>query len=256
MRFGAVATFLVLAPLGLSAAPAAGGDLTVYVTRTPLMTTEDERPSKAVRDWYALVSHRAGLVIDVRVLDIGRAMPLARQRDDACLAGIVRTAERETQFDWIAPALTDRIVLSARKGDGFDGDMDKLDEVAGGSIAAPEGILSTILTQRGIRHRQVSNHRAAFRLLLDGRVRFALVSGILAEQLDPAGVAQVATLQQVNSWLACGRAVPAEVKDRLREVHKALAFAPEAEPFLELFTARGLTPALRALPVSASPVSN
>ncbi|QJE73204.1 amino acid ABC transporter substrate-binding protein [Aerophototrophica crusticola] len=253
MRLRIALMTVALALCGLWGLPARAADLTVYVTRTPLMTTEDERPSQAVRDWYALLSGRSGVVIDVRVLDFGRAMPLVQQRDDACMAGIVRTAERETLVDWIAPVLTDRIVLAARAPDGFDGDMAALDMVAGGSIAAPEGILSNLLTSRGIRHRQVSNHRTAFRLLLDGRVRFTLVSGILAERMEAQGVKQVADLDPVNSWLACGKKTPAEVKDRLREAHRALATAPEAEPFLALFTARGLTPALRGM---AAPSAN
>jgi hypothetical protein len=205
----------------LAGSPAIGAQSTIIIfySRNGMSTSPDGSVSPLMAEWQQLLEKASGYHLELRQLQVSKALDSLSERNDACYTGIIRTPEREHLVDWISPVAYDRVIIIGTRKDPFSGPLQALDEVAEGSVAAPDGANFDLLQRQGIRARRVADHAAALTLVRQGKARFALTMHSSLRNLPPEAAVElreIISVQSIPAWLGCGLNMPEDLRRHLR----------------------------------------
>ncbi|MCA1856870.1 ABC transporter substrate-binding protein [Massilia oculi] len=200
------------------------------------ITTETSAPSSMLDGKWVIgiatdkvreAMQRAGVDYTIELLPWKRAFLAAQQRPDACVYSTSRTPERESQFKWVGPTDVGQWVLMARADREFK--LNSLEDARGLRIGTYNGdARDAYLRARGF-HVDAANEDLANagKLLLDRIDLWAasLRSGstILKRYGYDKKIVQVLVFNRVELYLACNRAVPDVLVQRLNTAFDAIA---------------------------------
>ena len=227
----AVATGAVWAGSGDLSAPAAKAR-----SRPLYITTETAAPSSMhdsegrvigiATDKVRAAFERAGLPYTIDLLPWRRAYAAARTRPDACVYSTTRTPEREALFKWIGPTDSAEWVFMARADRRIT--LRTLEDARPYRIGTYNGdARDAFLRSRGFRLDPAPTDLANPRKLLLGRIDLwaaALRAGspVLEQNGWNGRIVPVLVFNRMDVFLACNRAVPDEVVNRLNSAFASL----------------------------------
>ncbi|MFC5461068.1 substrate-binding periplasmic protein [Massilia niabensis] len=236
------ATLALVLAAGAACADTRIGNLSpsFAVERAPVhplyITTETAAPSSMLgsdgrvigiaTDKVRTALERAGLPYTIDLLPWKRAYAAARTRPDACVYSTTRTPEREALFKWIGPTDSAEWVLMARAGSGIT--LRTLEDARPYRIGTYNGdARDAYLRSRGFRVDAAPADLINPRKLLLGRIDLwaaALRPGspVLKQNGWDGRIVPVLVFNRLDVFLACNRAVPDEVVDRLNGAFTSL----------------------------------
>lgn len=204
--------------------------------RALYITTETAAPSSMLdgkgrvvgiaTDKVRAAMERAGLAYTIDLLPWKRAYAAARKRPDACVYSTTRTPERAPLFKWVGPTDSGEWVMMARAGRGIV--LRTLEDARPYRIGTYNGdARDAFLRSRGFRVDAAPTDLANPRKLLLGRIDLwaaALRSGspVLAQNGWKGHIVPVLVFNRLDVFLACNRAVPDEVVNRLNDAFASL----------------------------------
>jgi polar amino acid transport system substrate-binding protein len=200
------------------------------------ITTETSAPS-SMRDGNQVIGiatdkvresmRRAGVGHTIELLPWKRAYLAAQERPDACVYSTSRTPEREAQFKWVGPIDTGQWVLMGRSDSKFT--LRSLEDARGLRIGTYHGdARDAYLRARGFQVDAAKEDIVnAAKLMLDRIDLWAagLRSGstLLARHGYDKKIVPLLVFGQVETYLACNRAVPDAVIGRLNTAFDAMS---------------------------------
>jgi polar amino acid transport system substrate-binding protein len=215
---------------------ALGGGEPAPRVRTLYIATEEAAPSSMegsdgrvigiATDKVRAALDRAGLAHTIVLLPWKRAYAAARTRGDACVYSTTRTPEREALFKWVGPTDSAEWVLMARADRAIA--LRTLEDARPYRIGTYHGdARDAYLRSHGFRVDPAPNDLTNPRKLLLGRIDLwaaALRAGTpVLEQNGWAGrLVPVLVFNRIDVFLACNRAVPDEVVNRLNAAFVSL----------------------------------
>ncbi|MBQ5946262.1 transporter substrate-binding domain-containing protein [Massilia sp. ST3] len=167
---------------------------------------------------------RAGVPHTIELLPWKRAYAAALERPDACVYSTTRTPKRERLFKWAGPTDVGQWVLMGRADREWN--LDSLDQARTLRIGTYIGdARDQFLRDRGFQVDATPNDMMNPRKLLLGRIDLWAASvrsseEMLARHGWDKQIVPVLVFNRIEVYLACNRAVPDSVIDRLN-----LAFA-------------------------------
>lgn len=200
------------------------------------ITTESAAPSSMqdgdgrvigiATDKVIAALERAGLPYTINLLPWKRAYAAARTRPDACVYSTTRTPEREALFKWIGPTDSAEWVLMAPAGSGIK--LRALEDARPYRIGTYNGdARDAYLRSRGFRVDAAPADLINPRKLLLGRIDLwaaALRPGspVLEQNGWSGRIVPVLVFNRIDVFLACNRAVPDEMVNRLNGAFASL----------------------------------
>lgn len=169
---------------------------------------------------------RAGLGYTIDLLPWKRAYAAARTRPDACVYSTTRTPEREALFKWVGPTDSAEWVLMARADRRIV--LHSLEDARPYRIGTYHGdARDGYLRSRGFRVDSAHDDLTNPRKLLLGRIDLwvaALRAGsrVLQQNGWHGRIVPVLVFRRFDVFLACNRAVPDAVVDRLNNAFASL----------------------------------
>ncbi|MGH8854622.1 MAG: substrate-binding periplasmic protein [Telluria sp.] len=225
-----------LALLGSAAGAASASAMLPAAAPRLYLTTEASAPS-SMREGGRIVGiatdkvreamRRAGIGYTIELLPWKRAYLAAQERADACVFSTSRTPEREALFRWAGPVDTGQWVMMGRADSKLK--LRTLDDARGLRIGTYNGdARDAYLRARGFQVDAANEDIAnAGKLLLDRIDLWAasLRSGstILARYGYDKKIVPLLVFNQVETYLACNRAVPEDLIARLNTAFEAMA---------------------------------
>ncbi len=220
----------------LSGAAGASTDTAPAARPRLYLTTETSAPS-SMQDGTRVIGiatdkvreamGRAGVDYSIELLPWKRAFLAAQQRPDACVYSTSRTPEREALFKWAGPTDVGEWVLMGRADSKLK--LRSLEDARGLRIGTYNGdARDAYLRARGFRVDAASEDIAnAGKLLLDRidlwAAGFRSGSTILARYGYDKKIVPVLVFNRIEMYLACNRAVPDAVVERLNAAFEAMA---------------------------------
>lgn len=169
---------------------------------------------------------RAGLPYTIDLLPWKRAYAAARTRPDACVYSTTRTPERESLFKWIGPTDSAEWVMMARADSGIT--LRTLEDARPYRIGTYHGdARDAWLRSRGFRVDAAPAELINPRKLLLGRIDLwaaALRAGspVLEQNGWTGRIVPVLVFNRIDVFLACNRAVPDDIVNRLNGAFSSL----------------------------------
>lgn len=154
-----------------------------------------------------------------------RAYETALLEPDACVYSTTLTDERRPLFSWIGPLFVNEWVLIAKAGAPAP---KSIDELRGKIFGGYYGDATTdFLVARGMTVDQsATNDASNIRKLDAGRIDYWVVGRPrylhLKKTIGVEGLAEMLTINSTELYLACNRAVPDDVVERLRQAIRTL----------------------------------
>lgn len=225
---------LVLTSMLFSIASASATQL--YVTTELPLSEADSGNMVITAGWVRKVASRAGIPYTMVQYPWNRAYALALERADGCVFATSRLPEREKLFQWVGPATESEWVLIGLKGRNYG--IRTLEDARRYRIGTYIGdARHNYLSERGFRVDPAQLDRVNPEKLRLGRIDLwasATPRGRaqLYPEYFPDDFVPVLAFNSVRLYLACNRAVPAEVIDRLNAAAAAVnaEAAPAASP--------------------------
>jgi len=206
-------------------APAVGARL--YITTEQSGTSsmlDNGRVVGVATDKVREAMQRAGVAHTIDLLPWKRAYAAALQRPDACVYSTTRTPERERLFKWAGPTDVGQWVLMGRADRAWN--LDSLEQARKLRIGTYNGdARDQFLRERGFQVDAAPNDLMNPRKLMLGRIDLWAASvrsseAVLARHGWDKQIVPVLVFNRIEVYLACNRAVPDAIIDRLN-----LAFA-------------------------------
>lgn len=162
-----LAALTLAGPVGMSSATA---QVQIVATaRPPYMVDTDGRASGPAIELAGLVARAAGIDPTVRLVPFQRAL-LALEQGDTLYPALLRTPQREANFQWIGEIFTDRAVFFTRRGSPVVTQIDTLKLLPRLNVLRGSE-LQGLLLSFGINDIQASNSETDnARLLQAGRI--------------------------------------------------------------------------------------
>lgn len=221
-----VAGLLAGAP-AWSAAPEALPQLFITTEHSPpAIMQEGERVTGYSSDKIHEIMARTGLRYSIDVLPWKRAYTSAVQRPNGCVFATTRTPEREPLFKWVGPTDEGAWVLLGRADRNYQ--LSTLEDARGLRIGTYNGdVRDDYLRARGFKVDPAPNDMLNPQKLLLNRIDLwatgARPGGGLLEQNGLAGkIVPVLVFNRIKVYLACNRAVPDALIDRMNAALEAM----------------------------------
>ena len=187
----------------------------------PASMAENGKVTGFANDKLRAAMDRAGLAYTIEILPWKRAYSVALRRADACVVSASRTPERERLFKWVGPTDQAEWVLMGRADNRFE--LRTLDDARHLRIGTYNGdARDEFLRARGFRVDAAPNDLLNPRKLLAGRIDLWAAglrpdSRVLERNGWSGKIVPVLVFQRVQVYLACNRAVPDPLIERLNE---------------------------------------
>jgi hypothetical protein len=232
LRFPALLLTLLLAVFPARAEEMAGPPVTLYIARSGLTTGTGSEPTPVLQRWRQLLSSASGVPLEYSVGEFAENYAKAIASRDSCMAGLIRSPDREADLDWITAFIKDRAILIARRDDTFSGTLEQA--AAAGRIVGPAGPLSERLGLRGLKMDLVQDHVMAVRQVTSGSFRFALTSfsNLNGMPQEMPSLRIVLSIEPIDYWFACSRRLPADQRERLQSGLQLLNKSPEMQQII------------------------
>lgn len=229
---------IVFATLALAMAGAAGTDARgpAPPMRPLYITTETAAPSSMLdgagrvvgiaTDKVRAAFERAGLAYTIDLLPWKRAYAAARTRPDACVYSTTRTPERDALFKWVGPTDSAEWVMMARADRRIV--LRSLEDARPYRIGTYHGdARDAWLRSRGFRVDPAPTDLTNPRKLLLGRIDLWAASlrrgsPVLAQHGYGGRIVPLLVFNRLDVFLACNRAVPDQVVERLNQAFASL----------------------------------
>ena len=188
-------------------------------TSAPSSMLDGDRVVGIATDKLRLATARAGIEADFTLLPWKRAYATAQQRPDACVYSTTRTLEREPLFKWVGPLDTAQWVLMARADRQLR--LASLDDARAYRIGTYHGdARDAYLRGRGFEVDTAPNDFLNPQKLLQGRIdlwaaSWRAGSTVLAKNGWDKRIVPVLAFHRIDVYLACNRAVPDALVERL-----------------------------------------
>ncbi len=215
-------------PAAAAAAPSGGPRL--YITTellAPSSMVQDGRVVGIATDKVREAMRRANVDYRIDVLPWKRAYHAALTRPDACVYSTTRTQEREALFKWVGPTDIAQWVLLGRADRKLQ--LRSLDDARGLRIGTYNGdAREAWLRSRGFTIDSTSNDWSNLPKLMAGRIDLWAASmrsesGVLARLGFEQQVVPLLVFNEIGVYLACNRAVPDDLVNRLNTAFDAIA---------------------------------
>ncbi|HEX8614572.1 MAG TPA: transporter substrate-binding domain-containing protein [Telluria sp.] len=217
---------LAMAP-GYAAVPPAPPQLLITTEHSPpAIMLEGERVVGYSTDKIHEIMARTGLSYSIDVLPWKRAYTSAVQRPNGCVYATTRTPEREALFKWVGPTDEGAWVLLGRADRNFR--LTTLDDARGLRIGTYNGdVRDDYLRARGFKVDPAPNDMLNPQKLLMNRIDLWATGlrpgGGVLEQNGWAGkIIPVLVFNRVKAYLACNRAVPDALIDKMNAALDAM----------------------------------
>lgn len=199
----------------------------VATARPPYMVDLDGRASGPAIELAGLVAQAAGIDPTVRLMPFQRAL-LALEQGETLYPALLRTPQREANFQWIGEIFTDRAVFFTRRGSPVVNQIDTLKLLPRLNVLRGSE-LQGLLLSFGINNLEASNSEADnARLLQAGRIDawFALRAvgratwaelGFAPQELQAGD-----TIATMPFWLVASNSMSPATVMRLRAAYQKL----------------------------------
>lgn len=225
-----LAVLMLAGPIltGLTGTPPAMAQAQIVATaRPPYMVDLDGRASGPAIELAGLVAQGAGIDPAVRLMPFQRAL-LALEQGETLYPALLRTPQREANFQWIGEIFTDRAVFFTRRGNPVVNQIETLKLLPRLNVLRGSE-LQGLLLSFGINDIQASNNEADnARLLQAGRIDawFALRAvgrATWAElRFAPQELQAGDTIATMPFWLVASNSMSPATVTRLRAAYQQL----------------------------------
>lgn len=218
-----------------SGARAEGVDMLVFLNPGLFEQAPDGRITGPGGDMIARIAAVSGVTVRIQVLPPTRVMQTLVQQVGACVAGVARLPDNESQLRWLGVLSNSTLMLYGR--------LDEKRRITGASdlrratvVVQRHSLPASWLHERGLPMQEVRDTTTALRMLQARRVDYWLVNELVAQRTFQAlgGDLPARPLQsfgQIVTHLACHRdTAPADL-DRLRGAIEQLRRDGELVPF-------------------------
>lgn len=218
-----------------SDARAEGVDMLVFLNPGLFEQAPDGRITGPGGDMIARIAAVSGVAVRIQVLPPTRVMQTLVQQVGACVAGVARLPDNESQLRWLGVLSNSTLMLYGR--------LDEKRRISGANdlrratvVVQRHSLPATWLRERGLAMQEVRDTTTALRMLQARRVDYWLVNELVAQRTFQSlgGDLPARPLQsfgQIVTHLACHRdTAPAEL-DRLRAAVEQLRRDGELVPF-------------------------
>ncbi|MET1078556.1 MAG: transporter substrate-binding domain-containing protein [Pseudomonas sp.] len=170
---------------------ASAAELHLYTEESPpLNFLQDNRPHGLAVDLVEALAQRSGDTIRISLGPWTRGYQAAQSQADTAIFSTVRTAERETKFQWVGPILLGRTSFYSLKSAGLQ--IDSLAAAAqSGPLAVPKQwyTYETLAAHGFTNLYQVPGSRQMVTMLKHGRVKLIATDDVtLREELAMGGL--------------------------------------------------------------------
>lgn len=164
------------------------------------------------------LSDHAGVDLRLQVMPAMRALAVLPRSPGHCIVGLPRTPDREALFRWVGVIASGAMALYARAGDTRE--VNSPEDLRQAVIVAQRASRPLAwLRDQGLQAYEVNDTSTGLRMLRAARVDYWLVNDVVGERAVRAAPQDrprlVTTLGRVDVYLACHRALPDEVAERL-----------------------------------------
>ena len=221
-----VAGLLAVAP-GRAGLPQVPSRLFITTEHSPpAIMLEGDRVAGYASDKIHEIMARTGLDYSIDVLPWKRAYAAALQRPDGCVYATTRTPEREALFKWVGPTDEGAWVLLGRADRNFQ--LTTLEDARGLRIGTYNGdVRDEYLRARGFKVDPAPNDRLNPQKLLLNRIDLWATGlrpggGVLEQNGWGGKIVPVLVFNRIKAYLACNRAVPDALIDKMNAALDAM----------------------------------
>lgn len=215
---------LALVLAGFHAVASAAPSL--YITTEHTVQGTRDAAESVLSQRVRQIASRAGISYAMQQYPWKRAYAMALSRPNGCVFATTRTPEREALFKWIGPIEESEWYLAGRAGRDFQ--IKTLEDARAYRIGTYSGdARHEYLRARGFTLDPAQSDSANLPKLLLGRIdlwAMAMPKGTAPGSADypPDSVVPVLKFNSVRLYLACNRAVPDSVVERMNSAAEAV----------------------------------
>lgn len=185
------------------------------------MTASDGHPTGVSTDIVRALMKEAQIDFTIDVVPWQRAVTQAHVEPNTCVFSMSRTAEREPNYRWIGPLVSNDWALFAKAGSGKK--PADLAEVKGAHIGSYNGdAIVDYLQTRGYYVDIALNDDLNPHKLVNGRIDYwatgKLIGQYRLKQQNISGVEPVLVFNRTEMYLACHPASPPHLVERLNKL--------------------------------------
>ena len=192
------------------------------------MSVDDVNVTGIATDILREMANRAHIDVTIRMNPWKRALIAAESDESTCVYSAFRTAEREAQYKWIGPLISDNVALFARadrdiRVSSFDDVKNYVVGTYNGSAYIP------LLEEKGIRFDIAPDNQSNLRKLAIDRIDLWVVSlsagPYLAKQSGAVNVKPVfifGNAKDYGMYLACNRGLSETIVTTLNGILKQM----------------------------------
>ncbi|NHZ95790.1 ABC transporter substrate-binding protein [Massilia sp. CCM 8734] len=192
----------------------------------PAIMVEGERVAGYSSDKIHEIMARTGMSYSIDVLPWKRAFTSAVQRPNGCVYATTRTPEREPLFKWVGPTDEGAWVLLGRADRNYQ--LSTLEDARRLRIGTYNGdVRDDYLRARGFKVDPAPNDMLNPQKLLMNRIDLWATGlrpggGVLEQNGFAGKIVPVLVFNQVKAYLACNRAVPDAIIDKMNAALDAM----------------------------------
>lgn len=219
----------------VTGARAQGVDMLVFINPGLFEQARDGRITGIGGELIQRLGAVSGVPIRIRVLPPARVIQTLTQQPGACVAGVPRLAETESQLRWLGLLSNSALMLYGRPDESRH--VRSAADLRGTVVVVQRNSLpANWLREQGVAAQEVRDTPTALRMLLAGRVDYWLVNELVAQRVfqSQGGAVPARPLQsfgQITTYLACHRDTAPAALDRLRAAVERLHRDGELVPF-------------------------
>lgn len=224
-----ITSVVLLASVAVSAGAASTSPPRLYITTetsAPSSMLENGRVVGIATDKIRAAMDRVGVAYEITLLPWKRAYMSALQRPDGCVYSTTRTPEREALFKWVGPTGVGQWVLMGRASRQWR--INSLEDARGLRIGTYHGdARDAYLRSRGFAVEAAPNDFLNPQKLLQGRIdlwaaSLSTGSRVLTRNGWDKEIVPVFVFNRIEVYLACNRAVPDALVERLNAQFEAM----------------------------------
>lgn len=214
---------------------AQGVDMLVFTAPGLFEQAPDGRISGPGGDMIHRIAAVSGVDVRIQVLPPARVIQTLMQQPGACVAGLPRRADNETQLRWLGVLSHSQLMLYGRLDEARR--INGPDDLRGQSVVVQRNAYpATWMREHGLQAQEARDTLTALRMLQARRADFWLSNEIIAQRAFQSlgggpHARPLQTLGQVTTHLACHRDTTPAALDKLRAAVEQLRRDGELVPF-------------------------
>lgn len=219
--------FLFLLLSSLASPLVWAGQLRLYLQEFTPFTYTDNKNSTfhgILTDKVAEIMKRAGLTYQFNSTSLARGLHAIQNDEQACLFGFRRTPERESQYSWVGPLISDNWVLYGKKSQHPP--IKTFEESKAYLVGSYKNAATGLqLAEQGYRINFASQDSDNPRLLTLGRIDFWIVSELhgltLAQQQNlDQDIVKVLKYRHIDLYMLCHQKFDKAQIDLFNKINK------------------------------------